>query len=253
MEIAGYSFRVVKGQILYGGPGIFIYTHLSTGKCFVSAKRNSRAQRSKNNFPNLLKELLKTDKSDVIVWHAELPKDTKEALYIASRAVVSHLSEKGTLYKRPRPNRGGIYRQLTGEEKIRFTIWRMTHKATGATFYFDDVKGTPLEKIEAKISQRMLSFNNYVMKDIVNANRVMHAFIKKTGFTDISHWDYVDMDEEFSTENESALRITKLSRDRLVAGLVVLNRISSVDALYYHNAMLKLSHLSMEEYLAGLK
>lgn len=250
MQLAGYNFRIVKGQVIYGGPGIYVYVHQATGKCFVRAMRNIRAQRSKNNYPALLKELLKNNPSEVMLFLAELPKDTKEALYLASRAVLSSLSEKGVLYKRPRPSRGGAYRLLPGEEAIKFGIWRMTHKKTGAVFYFEDVHGTAQEKITAKVSQRMLTFNNYVMKNVVNANRVMYHFIKHHGLTDLKDWDVVVLDEVFVSEQEAQKRIIKLSRDHMVTrDAVVLNRVADIDALYYRHSMLKLPHLSMEEYI----
>jgi hypothetical protein len=249
MEIAGYRFRPLKGQTLFGGPGIYIYMHQATGMCFVAAMRNARTQRSRNNYPALLKELLKINKSEVLLFLAELPKDTKEALYLASRAVVSALSEKGVLYKRPKPNRGGMYRQLPGEEE-RFTVWEMKHKVTGAVFYFSNPKGQDREKVMAKVSQRMLTFNNYVLKTVVNANRAMYYFIKFYGFTDIDHWEVIDHTQDFAMEHEASKYITKLSRDHLVESTaMVLNRISDIDALYFHNVMLKLPHKSMEEYL----
>jgi hypothetical protein len=249
MQIAGFKFRAVTGQVLYSGPGIYIYTHQATGKSFVRAMRNCRAQRSKNNYPNLLKELLKTNPSEVLLFMAEITKDTKDALYLSSRAVLSHLSERGVLYKRPSPNRGGAYRVLPGEEKIRFTVWKLCHRETGAVFYFEEISTVPELAILARISQRMLTFNNYVLKTIPNANRAMYYFVKHHGLTDISHWDITDLAQEFESEHKAMLYITRLSKQHLEAGEVVLSRISSVDALYYRNSMLRLPHASMEEYL----
>ncbi|BAW19194.1 hypothetical protein [Ralstonia phage RP31] len=211
--------------------------------------KNCRAQRGKNNYPALLKEMLKTHPSEVLLWMVELPKGTKQSLFIDSRKVVSHLSEQGTLYNRPKPKRGGSNRLLPGEEAIHYTVWKLMHKATGAVFYFEDTNDIPTDKVMARVSQRMLTFNNYVMKNIVNANRCMYHFVKRFGFTDISHWEVTDLQQKFETEQEAMLYITKLSRDHLVAKELVLSRISNVDALYYHNTMLKLDHLGMEEYL----
>lgn len=246
MKIAGYNFRQVKGPILCSSPGIFIYMHQATGKCFVRALRNARIQRSKNNYPNYLKELLKANPSEVLIYMADLHKDTKEALFLASRAVVTHLSAKGVLYKRPKPHRGGIYRQLADEAQQAYTVWCMTHMFTGAVYYFEEIKGV---ETLGKISQRLLTFNNYVIKSIPNGNRVMHSFIKKHGLSDISHWLIRDMDLELPTEQQACLYITKLSKQHLDANEVVLNRISGHDALYYRNSLLKLEHKSIEEYL----
>lgn len=249
MQIAGFKFRAVTGQVLYSGPGIYIYTHQATGKSFVRAMRNCRAQRGKNNYPNLLKELLKTNPSEVLLFMAELPKDTKDALFLSSRAVLSHLSERGVLFKRPSPNRGGAYRQLPGEEKIRFTVWKLQHKATGALYYFEEINSIDPERVMARISQRMLTFNNYVMKSIPNANRAMYYFVKANGLTDIDHWEITDLKQEFESEHKAMLHITRLSKDHLLLNEVVLSRISSVDALYYANSMLRLPHRDMDEYL----
>lgn len=220
--------------------------HQASGKCFVRAMRNSRAQRGKNNYPNYLKELLKTNSCEVLLFLAELPKDTKEALYLASRAVVSCLSEKGILYKRAKPNRGGIYRQLNGEENIRFTVWSMVHKETGAVFYFEEVKGVD---VTGKIQQRIRTFNNYVEKNIANANRVMYYFSKANFPLSMDDWSIRDLDLELATEQKALLHITKLSKQHMESNEVVLNRVSNIDALYYRNTMLKLPHVSIEEYL----
>ncbi len=250
MQHAGFTFRIVKGQVLTGGPGVYIYMHQATGKCFVRAMRNARVQRSRNNYPTLLKALLKTNPSEVMLFLAELPKDTKDALYQSERAVAASLSEKGVLYKHPGRSRGGLYRMLPGEENTLFTVWRMKHKETGAVFYFDDAVGAAREKIEAKVSQRLLSFNNYVIKQVVNANRVIYNFLKHRGLTDISHWELTDLEQAFDSEKSAQKHITKLSRDHMVNGdAVVLNRVADVDGLYYRNTMLKLDHQSMEQYL----
>lgn len=239
MQIAGYTFRPVKGRILCGSPGIYIYIHQTTGKFFVRAMRNSRAQRGKNNYPNYLKELLKDKPSEVLLFLAEIAKDTKEALTLASRVVISHLSEKGVLYKRKKPDRNGIFQE-------KYTVWMLTHKKTGAVYYFEEIKGVP---VEAKVSQRLLTFNNYVLKDLVHANRVMHYFVKQFGLTDIGHWDLTDLNHSFETEHEALFHITQLSRDHFVKEGLVLNRINNIDSLYYRNTMLKLSHLTVVDYL----
>lgn len=249
-NIAGFNFRQLKNPTLCSGPGIYVYIHQSSGKCFVRAMRNARAQRGPNNYPNYLKELLKGNKSEVLIFLAELPKDTKEALYLASRAVVSQLSEKGMLYKRPKPNRGGVYRQLPGEGNELYTVWIMTHAKTGAVFYFEEIKGADVTN---KVSQRMLTFNNYVVREVANANRVMYYFAKKFFPLDVSGWVVRDLDLAFQTEHEAMLHITKLSKQHLEAKEVVLSRVSNIDALYYRNSMLKLPHISMEEYLTFQK
>lgn len=246
MKIAGYSFRTLTGPILCSSPGIFIYTHQASGKCFVRALRNSRTQRGKNNYPTHLKELLKIHPSEVLIFHADLAKDTKEALFLASRAVITHLSEKGVLFKRTTPGRGGVYRVLHGEAEQRYTVWSMTHKTTGAVFYFEEIRTI---EVLGKISQRLLTFNNYVIKQIQNANRVMYAFIKQNGLSDISHWIIRDLDLDLPNEKTALQHITKLSKQHLESGDVVLNRIASNDALYYRNSFLRLPHKSIEEYV----
>jgi hypothetical protein len=248
MNIAGYTFRPVMMQTLCSSPGIFIYTHQATGKSFVRAMRNCRTQRSKNNYPAQLKELLKSNPSEVLLFLAELPKDTKEALYLASRAVAAHLSEKGVLFKQEKPHRGGIYRQLNGEEKQRYTVWLLTHKASGAVFYFEELTGVV---VTAKVSQRMLTFNNHVLKKVSNANRVMYEFAKKHFPLDIGGWTVRDLELEFETEQEAQRHITRKSKQHIEAGEVVLNRVSNIDALYYRNTILKLDHVGIEAYLRG--
>lgn len=247
MNIAGFKFRQLLTTTLFSGPGLYLYIHQATGKCFVRSMRNSRMQRSKNNFPNQLKDLLKKNNSEVLIYLSELEKDTKEALFLASRIVATNLSEKGVLYKAPKPNRGGMYRQLPGEENQLFTVWVMTHRETGALFYFEEVKGVD---VASKVTQRMLTFNNYVFKQISNQNRVMYEFAKQNFPLDIEGWVVRDLDVAFQTEEEAIRHITKTSKQHLEAGEVVLNRISNVDALYYRNSLLKLTpHVSMEEYI----
>lgn len=246
MILAGFKFRLLKSPTLSSGAGLYVYIHQSTGKCFVKAMRNARNQRSKNNYPTPLKELQKNKPSEILIYLAELPKDTKEALFLGSRAVATHLSEKGMLFKKPRAQKGGIYRKLPGEENELYTIWLMTHKETGALFYFEEIKG---QDVMQKVCHRMLTFNNYVVKEVVNANRVMYNFAKKFFPMDISDWVIRDLDMAFLTEEDALQHITKLSKQHLEAKEVVMNRVSTIDALYYRNSMLKLPHLSMEEYL----
>lgn len=242
---AGFNFRQLKAPTLCSGPGIYIYMHQATGKCFVRALRNCRIQRGPNNYPTHLKELLKTNKSEVLIFLAELNKDTKEALFFSSRAVMASLSERGMLYKRPAGGRGA-YRKLPGEGKELYTVWIMTHAKTGALYYFHQIKGTD---VTGQVSQRMLTFNNYVLKHIPNENRTMYSFAKNHFPLDISHWVIRDLDLAFLSEEDACRHITKLSKQHLEAKEVVLNRVSNVDALYYRNSLLKLPHLSMEEYI----
>lgn len=246
-EISGFNFRLQKVPTLFSGPGVYIYIHQATGKYFVRAMRNSRAQRSKNNYPTQLKDLLKTNNSEVLIYLAELSKDTKEAIFLAGRSVSTHLSEKGLLFKNTGPNRGGVYRQLPGEGNDIYTVWVLTHKKTGAVFYFEELKGVD---VTVKVSQRMLTFNNYVFKGIANENRVMYHFAKMHFPLDISHWVIRDLDVAFQSEQEATRHITKLSMQHLKDKEVVLSRVANIDALYYRNTMLKLPHVSVEEYLA---
>lgn len=247
MQIADFTFRPINGIPLYPGPGVYMYIHQTSGKCFVRAMRNVRMQKSNKNYPAPLKALLKTHPSEVLLYLAELPKDTKEVLYLASRAVATHLSGKGLLYKKPKPSRGGMYRILPGEESDGYTVWRMLHKKTGAVFYFEELKGICVKN---KISQRMLTFNNYVMKNIPNTNRAMYHFAKQHFPLDVEQWDVQDLALTFSTEREAMAHITKLSKQHLEKAEPVLNRIASFDPLYYRNTMLKLTpHLGMGEYL----
>lgn len=248
MNIPGYKFRKVTGTSFYNGPGVFIYLHQATGKCFVRALRNSKIQRSTNNYPSYLKELLKINTSEVILYFTELEKDSKEALYLASRSVVTKLSEMGKLYKRPRPNRGGMYRQLMGEQLPQYyTVWSMLHKATGAVFYFEEIEG---ECVVAKVEQRLRTFNNYAAKSISNTNRVMYQFAKQHYPLHTSDWVIRDLQTHSESEQKALQIITKLSKTHLESREVVLNRVCNNDSLYYRNAMLKLPHVSLEQYLA---
>lgn len=246
MNIAGYNFIKVTGTSFYSGSGIFIYLHQATGKCFVRALRNCKVQRGKNNYPNYLKELLKVNSSEVVLFFAEITKDTKEAVFLASRAVVAGLSEIGKLYKRPKPNRGGIYRQLNGEELQRYTVWSMMHRGTGAVFYFEELANTD---VTDKVKQRLRTFNNYVAKGITNSNRVLHYFTKQHFPLLLDDWVIRDLEMQLVSEQKALLHITKLSKNHLESNEVVLNRICNTDSLYYRNALLKLKHVSLEEYL----
>ncbi len=246
MILAGFNFRKVTGESFYSGPGVFVYLHQATGKCFVRAMRNSKVQRGKNNYPNYLKELLKINSSDVVLFFAEIEKDTKEAIYLASRSVVTKLSEMGKLYKRPKPNRGGVYRQLPGEDAIKYTVWSMLHKETGAVFYFEEIANAA---VVDKVAQRLRTFNNYVTKGIVNSNRVVHYFTKQYFPLLIDDWVIRDLETNLESEHKALLHIAKLSKGHLENSEVVLNRICNTDSLYYRNAMLKLKHVSLEEYL----
>lgn len=236
MNIAGYKFHLLNAPALYGTPGVLIYIHQATGKHFVRVMRNVRKQRGKNNYPTPLKELLKTNTSEVLVYVADVMNNTKEALHRASSIVRAHLTSKGVLYKKPK----------TETVAKRFTVWKLKHRQSGAVFYFEEVKGV---EVQRKVEQRMKTFNNYVVRSIVNANRVMYCFASKFFPLKVSDWDIEDLNFDFPLQREAILRIGTLTKLHLEANEVVLNRIFSFDSLYYRNTFLKLPRIGIEEYL----
>lgn len=245
MNIAGYKFHLFNGPTLDSTPGIFIYIHQATGKHFVRTMRNIKKQRGKNNYPTMLKDLLKTNESVVSVYVADAPKDTKEALYRAYRTICAHLALKGVLYKNPKPKCCDMcYSSLL--ESDRLTVWKLTHKLTGAVFYFEAIKGTD---VTDRVEQRMRTFSNCVIKGITNTNRVMYHFAKKFFPLNETQWDVEDLNLEFLTERDTTAHIAMLSKKHLEDKVVVLNRINNIDALYYRNTVLKLPHIGIDEYL----
>jgi hypothetical protein len=248
MILAGYNFRLVNSRPISSTPGVYLYIHQATGKCFVKAMRNVRVQCSKNNYPKQLKELLKSHHSEVLLYLADVDADTRAALITASTKVKHVLSGRGVLFKEYKIPKNEQAAQLANETSAFHTVWIMTHKETGAVFYFGARQGVDVMK---SVSQRMLTFNNYVMKKVSNANRVMYEFAKIHFPLDIDHWVIRDLDLALLTEEDVDKRITKLSKQHLESNEVVLNRISNTDALYYRNSLLKLPHRGMTEYLTS--
>lgn len=242
MNIAGYKFHLFTGPTLCGTPGVLIYIHQASGKCFVRVMRNVRKQRGKNNYPTPLKEMLKIHTSEVLVYIADVPKDTKEALHQASRTVRAHLTAKGVLYKNPRTKNDSDGQSSS----VRYTVWKLTHRRSGAVYYFEEVKGVDVLR---RIAQRIRTFNNYVEKNLVNANRVMYHFAKKYFPLVLGSWTIEDLDLELPGEKEALLHITTLSKQHLENNVAVLNRINNTDALYYRNTILKLPHIGIDDYL----
>lgn len=249
MIIAGLNFRLVKGAVLYNCSGIFIYKHKATGKCFVRGLKNCRQQRSKNNYPTQLKSYLKANPSEVVIYLAEIPRSTREALHLSTRSVSSELSERGLLFKEEDPKAQGIYRLLNGEHLQPHTVFSMTHVGTGAVFYFHEEKNRDCEE---RVQHRLKTFNNYALKDIVNPNRAMHFFAKANYPLRIEDWVLRDLGLDLPGEKAAKAHITKISKRSLETGEVVLNRICDMDALYYRNCILKVQpQKSMSEYLAS--
>lgn len=245
MKVAGFNFRIFNPESGYAGPGVMIYTHVASGKQFVRTFANCRHQRTRKNFPTPLQELLKKTPSEVYLYICELQKGTRDVLYAASRTIISVLSEAGTLYRRERPARG-LYRELPGQESIKYTVWSMTDKLTGAVFYFPERVGI---QVTGKASNRIATFNGYVSKCVVNANRVMHHFAKKHFPLTLEQFVLRDHELSLSGEEAALSEITKLSRANLMDGVTVLSRVSSTDALYYRNNMLRLPHLGIDAYV----
>lgn len=239
MNIPNYTFKIVTGNSYYSGPGVFIYLHQATGKCFVKVLRNSQMQKSKKNYPKYLKELLKHHHSEVVLFFAELTDNTKEALFLASQQVVSSLFGMGKLYLRPNRNK-----DINSE--TRYTVWSMVHIDTGAVFYFEEQAGLAVQE---KVAQRLKTFNNYVAKEIVNLNRVVHEFTKQHYPLQLTDWVIRDLDTDYATIDQALKHITRLSKTHLEAGEVVLNRVCNTDALYYRNTLLKLPHVNITTYL----
>lgn len=249
MNIAALNFRLVKGAVLYNCSGILIYKHKATGKCFVRGLKNCRQQRSKNNYPAKLKTYLKTNPSEVVIFLAEIPRSTREALHLSIRSVGTELSERGLLFKEECPKAHGIYRLLNGEHVQPHTVFSMTHTGTGAVFYFHEEKNSDYL---VRVQHRLKTFNNYALKDIVNPNRSMHFFSKANYPLHIEDWVLRDLGLDLIGEKAAKAHITKLSKNSLEAGEVVLNRICDMDALYYRNCILKVQpQMSMDEYLAS--
>lgn len=246
MNISGYNFRRVAGTSYYSGPGVFLYLHQETGKYFVQTFRNSQRQKSKKNYPKHLKELLKTNASEVVLFFAELEKNTKEALHHTSCHLIGKLSEMGKLYERAKPNRGNLFVELGLIPPQFYTVWSMVHKSTGAVFYFEELEGVCVVE---RVEQRIKTFNNYAAKCISNANRVMYQFTKQHYPLHVNDWVVRDLATHSESERKVLQIITKLSKTHLEQGEVVLNRICNNDSLYYRNALLKLPHVSIEEYL----
>lgn len=246
MNISGFQFRPVAGNSFYRGPGVFLYLHQATGKYFVQTFRNSQRQKSKKNYPKHLKELLKTNASEVILFFAELEKDTKEALHHTSCFIIGKLAEMGKLYERSKPNRSNVLVELGLLDPQFYTVWSMVHKTTGAVYYFEELEGVCVVE---RVEQRIKTFNNYAAKCIANANRVMYQFTKQYYPLVTNDWVIRDLGTHSNTEREALKIITKLSKTHLEQGEVVLSRICNNDSLYYRNAMLKLPHLSLEQYL----
>lgn len=207
--------------------------------------RNCRAQRNKNNFPAALKQYLKTNPSEIALYLAELASDNKDVLHLSARSVADELSERGMLFKHD-DLRHNIYKRLTGEQLVPFAVYKLTHVATGAVFYvYEQADVDVTERIEA----RFKSFNNYANKDIVNPNRVMHYFAKAHYPLQLDGWVVRDLNKKLPSEREAKLLITRLCKTHLEEGEVVLNRVSDMDVLYYRNAILGMSHMSMNDYL----
>lgn len=246
MNIAGIRFRLIRGSIMYNCAGVLVYKHKDSNKCFVRAMRNCRMQRSKNNYPTQLKRLLKDQPSEVVIYLGELPKSTTDALFLSSRSVCADLSERGLLWKEDSIKARGIYRPLNGEEDLKHKVVLITHKDTGAVFYAHE----QASRCSASgMAQRLTTFNNYVRKDIVNPNRVMHAFTRRHGQLGMEHFVLRDVAASFTSEKDAKTFINKKCFAHLQNNEIVLNRIADMDALYYRNSILKLDHASMDQYL----
>lgn len=231
---------------MYNCPGVLVYKHKDSNKCFVRTMKNCRMQRSKNNYPTQLKKLLKEQPSEVVIYLGELPKSTTDALFLSSRSVCMDLSERGLLWKEDSAAARGIYRPLNGEEDLRHKVVLITHKDTGAVFYAHE------QATRCSISgmtQRLNTFNNYVRKNIVNPNRVMHTFTQRHGELTLDHFVLREVACSFTSEKDAKVFINKKSFKHLQSSEVVLNRIADMDALYYRNSILKMDHASMDQYL----
>lgn len=245
MQLANFEFRQIITPTITSTPGIYIYVHEATGKYFVRAMRNARLQKNKNNYPALLKEFLKKNNSEVVIYLADLKDDSKETLFNASKIIATLLTERGLLYKRPEGVNNGLHKCAAGSTDV-YTVWSMTHKVTGAVYYFEEVKG---RDVTGKVNGRMGTYNSHVEKRLSHINRVMNGFAKNHFPLQLNDWILRDLDLAFISEAAACKYITKASKQHLEAKEIVLNRVSNMDVLYYRNSMLKLPHVSLNEYL----
>ncbi len=247
MEIAGFKFRLKKDESVYGGPGVLLFKHTERGVFFVKSVDCCRRHTGRRNYPRPLKDLLERDRSDVLMYVCEFDRYRREDLDNATRVVKSYLQEAGSLYRRDQIGRGE-YDLRVGEQVPRFTVWSMTDRKTGAVFYFPEKTGI---QVSGKVNQRMVTFNGYVMKKNVHANRSMYNFAKKNFPLTPGQWVVRDLELDFESEELAEKHITKLARTDLQNAVIVLSKICDTDPLTYRNDIMRMPMLSMEVYITA--
>lgn len=203
--------------------------------------------RGRHNYPTRLKDLLRQDPSDIVIWIHDLANDSKDTHANVLNKVMTSLIANDMNYTRtrtPRPSKA------LGEASTKHTVWSMTHQETGAVFYFAERIGV---LVSGKINSRLITFNGYVMANLPHANRAMYYFFIRMHEMHMvpspEHFAVRDLEYEFETSEEAEIQVTRLSRFDLHQNIVVLNKVSGVDALYYRNTVLRMPTLSMQEYL----
>lgn len=247
MIIAGLTFRQVVSYLDGEEPAVFVYKHLASGKLFP--KYNSKPRKTiaaSKTIPKVFKEFLETDPSEWQLWACQIRGADSIDLKRLTSKVSDELFAKGKLiYRRYVRHESGVSAYPQGS--CVFNICTAVQKHTGAHYVFViNDKSSESNTFDAKLK----THNGHVARELPHANRTMHAFAKKHKPLDIGQWSIERDIAEYLSEDAANRIACKISKDLMLAGKVVLNRISGNDPLYYYNQVLRQPNLSMERYIA---
>lgn len=248
MIIAGLTFKLVTSYLDGGNPTIFVHKHLASGKFFPSFQTKPRktvAACAYGSLPKVFKDFVVKEPSDHQLWACEIPGADSIDLKRNTAKVSDDLFTKGKLiFRKQIRHTSGNLANIT--VKSIYHICTAVQAKTGAHYVF--VVNKNLCESDT-FGAKLKTHNGYVVRDTPHVNRTMHAFAKKHKPLDIGQW-HIERDVAEYVDEETANRIaTKVSKDLMLAGKVVLNRVCGNDPLHYYNQILRLPNLNMERYI----
>lgn len=247
MNIAGLTFKPVTAPIDGGHPTIFLYKHLASGKCYPMSRMRPSKYIAGHATPRIFKDFVNKEPSDTRLLFCEIP----NADPVDLRRIISKVTDQ--LYSSNKL----IYRQLLRTEtgipaepqfKHKFHICTAVHTDTGAHYVF--VVNQAANEIDT-FAAKLKTHNGYVQKQIRHVNRTMHEFARKHKPLHIGRWEITKDIAEYDCEDMANRIAVKFSKDFMLQGKIVLNRVSGADALYYRNNVLRLANVNIESYLAA--
>ncbi len=251
MIIEGFTFKAVDKHYDAKEPALFVYKHLASGKCYVRGLSCAGKNILHTDIPTAVKEYLVINPSEMILYACMQRGVGKLELARMVSKLNKAMFAKGVLIDRKvmRAEREELH---SSGLKLAHFIWVATDKATDAKYVFVTPAAHTGSDVAATFKAKLATHNAHFRKNVRHLNRTMHEYTRMNGGLTADGWSLQRIAGLHETEQAARRMLTTMSRDLLLNGQVVLNRINNNDALFYRNEILRQPNMCTSTYLGKL-